>query len=242
MKLAPTQPTVAFGFQGRNVRTVHIHGLPWFAAKDVCEILGILNSRDALNRLRAEEKGVGNADTLGGSQQLALVNESGLYALIFRSRKPAAQDFRYWVTNEVLPALRKTGFYALGQEALEDKAHWEMGRCRARLGLLRELTDLERDPKPGLEYLTVAEFVRRAGLRLEPRVEVLRFARAVQVACHRAGEHPVKQYRRRNRIPATLWPAAILTGCAAQLPPPPQCELPLCEAAQALQPQMEGTR
>lgn len=155
------------------------------------------------------------------------VNESGLYALIFQSRKPAAQDFRYWVTNEVLPALRKTGFYDLGREMLEEKANWEMSRCRGRMALLRELQDLERDPKAGLEYLTITDFLERQGLRFDSRVEGMRFARQVQLACQQVGEWPVKQYRRRNRIPATLWPEPVLRTCMSLLPPPAQPTLPL---------------
>jgi prophage antirepressor-like protein len=82
-------------------------------AKDVCEVLGIANARDALQRLDDDEKGVATTDTLGGKQTLATVYESGLYALIFTSRKEEAKAFRKWVTSEVLPAIRKTGAYAV---------------------------------------------------------------------------------------------------------------------------------
>lgn len=85
---------------------------PWFVAADVCAALTIGNSRDALDRLDADEKGVGSIDTLGGLQRLATVNESGLYSLILGSRKPEAKPFKRWVTSEVLPAIRKTGAYA----------------------------------------------------------------------------------------------------------------------------------
>lgn len=87
------------------------NGTPWFVAKDVCAALGIGNSRDAVTALDEDEKGVGNTDTLGGTQRTTFVSESGLYALIFRSRKPEARAFRKWVTAEVLPALRKKGGY-----------------------------------------------------------------------------------------------------------------------------------
>jgi prophage antirepressor-like protein len=226
MKIANTNP-LAFDFQGRNVRTVHVHGQPWFVVKDVCSILGIKQATRAIESLRNEERGVSSIHTLGGEQQMLTVNESGLYALIFQSRKPAAQDFRFWVTNEVLPALRKTGFYDLGREMLEDKANWEMARARGRMALLRELQDLERDPKVGLEYLTVTEFLDRQGIRFDSRVEGMRFARQVQLACQQVGEWPVKQYRRRNRIPATLWPEPVLRTCLGLLPPPAQPTLPL---------------
>lgn len=90
---------------------------PWFVAKDVCDILGITNSRDALTALDADEKGVGNIYTPGGSQKMATINESGLYALVLKSRKPEAKEFSRWVRREVLPTIRKTGMYATPEAA-----------------------------------------------------------------------------------------------------------------------------
>jgi prophage antirepressor-like protein len=101
----------SFDFATHSVRIHLIDNEPWFVAVDVCKILEIANSRDALRTLDDDERGVGNADTLGGKQKLNIVNESGLYALIFKSRKPVAKKFRKWVTNEVLPSIRKTGQY-----------------------------------------------------------------------------------------------------------------------------------
>lgn len=90
---------------------------PWFVAKDVCDILGIANSRDALTALDADEKGVGNIYTPGGNQEMATINEPGLYALVLKSRKPEAKEFSRWVRREVLPAIRKTGMYATPEAA-----------------------------------------------------------------------------------------------------------------------------
>lgn len=89
-------------------------GNSWFVAKDVCQVLEIVNHNDAISSLDEDEKGVANTDPLsiGGSQQVRTVSESGLYSLIFRSRKDEAKRFRKWVTAEVLPAIRKTGGYA----------------------------------------------------------------------------------------------------------------------------------
>lgn len=86
---------------------------PWIAAGDVCLALGISNARDAVASLDDDEKGVATTDTLGGPQEIRTVNESGMYALVFRSRKPEAQKFRKWVTSEVLPAIRQTGSYGV---------------------------------------------------------------------------------------------------------------------------------
>lgn len=97
---------------GTDIRVnIDEQGELWFVAKDVCDICGIRNSRQVLKRLDNDEKGVTNSDTLGGSQEVATVNESGLYGLILRSRKPEAKAFRKWITREVLPAIRKRGLY-----------------------------------------------------------------------------------------------------------------------------------
>jgi len=99
-----------------QVRTLVKDGQPWFVAKDVAEILGYANPRDAISKhVDAEDKGVANCDTLGGKQELTIINESGLYALVFGSRLETAKRFKRWVTSEVLPALRKTGAYIMPQ-------------------------------------------------------------------------------------------------------------------------------
>lgn len=120
MSADPT-PLSAFDFEGAPVRTIVRESQPWFVAADVCRVLEISNNRDAISSLDEDEKGVGNTDTLGGQQQMALISESGLYSLIFRSRKPQAKAFRRWVTGEVLPAIRRTGSYAPAQSALESR-------------------------------------------------------------------------------------------------------------------------
>ena len=124
--------------EGASVRMQMIKDEPWFAAKDVCELLGLDNSRQAVSRLDDDEKGVINSDTLGGKQELTFVNESGMYALIFQSRKPQARAFRKWVTGEVLPSLRKYGYYVdpgarLTDEQREELERVMMGRMRRYL-------------------------------------------------------------------------------------------------------------
>ena len=100
-----------FEYQNNKVRTVDMDGEAWFVLKDVCAVLGINNNRMAADRLDDDEKGVSLIDTLGGKQEMVIVNESGLYHVILRSDKPEAAPFRRWVTNDVLPAIRKTGSY-----------------------------------------------------------------------------------------------------------------------------------
>ncbi|MBQ4864583.1 Bro-N domain-containing protein [Pseudoalteromonas sp. MMG013] len=83
----------------------------WFVANDVCAALQIANSRNVVERLDEDEKGVHSMDTLGGKQEMNCINESGVYSLILTSRKPSAKKFKKWVTSEVLPSIRKTGAY-----------------------------------------------------------------------------------------------------------------------------------
>lgn len=107
------QPFV-FPTTGQHVRSVTVDGEPWFVGRDICTVLGITNPADTMAKvLDSDEKGVAIVYTPGGDQQVSIVNESGLYALVLRSRKPEAKDFRRWITRDVLPELRKTGTYSL---------------------------------------------------------------------------------------------------------------------------------
>lgn len=101
------------------VRAVSIEGEPWFAAKDVCEALGI--DKTAASRLDDDEKGLRSTQTLGGEQKVLFVNVPGFYKLVMRSRKPEAKAFQRWVTHEVLPALRRDGAY-VAADGTEDDA------------------------------------------------------------------------------------------------------------------------
>lgn len=105
----------SFANSGKDVqiRVKILDGEPWFVAKDVCMVLGVSNSRDAVSRLDEDEKATSVLPTQFGCKEMWLVNESGLYNLIFQSRKPEAKSFRKWVTSEVLPTLRKTGRYSI---------------------------------------------------------------------------------------------------------------------------------
>ena len=92
-------PLTVFDFEDTVVRSLVIDNEPWFVGKDVCACLGISKYRDVLPTLDTDERGSTNVDTLGGKQEMTLVNECGLYHLIFRSRKPQAQRFRRWVLH-----------------------------------------------------------------------------------------------------------------------------------------------
>lgn len=95
-----------------DIRTVTIENEPWFVGKDVAEALGYAEPRSAVSKKIDEaDRGVAEMETPSGKQNMTIINESGLYALIFGSKLESAKRFKHWVTSEVLPAIRKTGAY-----------------------------------------------------------------------------------------------------------------------------------
>lgn len=102
-----------------EIRTVEINNEPWFVGKDIAQALGYKETAKAIrDRVDTEDKGVSNLDTPGGMQELTIINESGLYALVLSSKLPTAKKFKRWVTSEVLPSIRKHGAY-MTPETLE---------------------------------------------------------------------------------------------------------------------------
>lgn len=103
-----------FNFENHEVRSLLINSEPWFIGKDVAEILGYSNPRDAISKhVDSEDKNsvaIRDGITRGNPNQ-TIINESGLYCLVLSSKLPSAKKFKRWVTSEVLPALRKTGQY-----------------------------------------------------------------------------------------------------------------------------------
>ena len=103
-----------------SIRTMEREDTVWFVGKDIAVILGYSNPRKALiDHVDEEDKGVTKCDTLGGVQNLAVINESGLYSLILSSKLPKAKEFKHWVTSEVLPSIRKHGVYMTPQTLTE---------------------------------------------------------------------------------------------------------------------------
>lgn len=99
-----------------NIRTLMKDGDPWFVGKDIALALGYSDTAKAITRhIEDEDKGVDEMTTPGGKQKIVIINESGMYCLILSSKLPNAKKFKRWVTSEVLPAIRKTGEYALPQ-------------------------------------------------------------------------------------------------------------------------------
>ena len=133
-----------FTYQDKQVRTVEKGGEPWWVLKDVCEVLGISHIKDTADRLEKDEVGQTDViDSLGRKQMTTIINESGLYNVILRSDKPNARPFRYWVTHEVLPTIRKTGQYKTPQKAMSDYQAM-MAATRKKNADIREALILER--------------------------------------------------------------------------------------------------
>lgn len=125
-----------FGFEGHDVR-IHVDdsGNPWWIAVDVCKILGISNVSDAVGRLQSDEKS--DARGIGKTDTALIINEKGLYRLIFRSNKAEAERFQDWVFGEVLPQIRKTGRY----ESTSGIAHRP---TREAVGIVQDYLDLAK--------------------------------------------------------------------------------------------------
>ncbi len=108
-----------FNYEGHPIRTEVRDGMPWFVVKDICDILEILNNREAYSKLDHDEKSVALTDTPGGKQKMQVVNEYGIYSLVLASRKPEAKVFKRWIIHEVIPTIRKTGSYSTGLTTVE---------------------------------------------------------------------------------------------------------------------------
>lgn len=117
-----------------EVRTIEVNGEPWFVLADVCKILGLTNPTMVASNIDSDDLSSTEViDSLGRTQTARSVNESGLYTVVFLSRKPEAKDFQRWVTKVVLPTIRKTGSYSinevtradLARMVLESEAHLE---------------------------------------------------------------------------------------------------------------------
>lgn len=138
-----------------DVRTVTINGDPWFVGKDVAAALGFTNPRDAIStHVFDEDKGVESIDTLGGKQKMTVINESGLYALVFGSRLKSAQRFKHWVTSEVLPAIRRTGGYQV--PALQGKELLALAVLEAQKTIDEQSKAIER-MKPKVIFANAVE-------------------------------------------------------------------------------------
>lgn len=147
-----------------NIRTVTIDNEPWFVGKDVATALGYADTFGALKKhIMDEDKLVCQIDSAGQKRDVTVINESGLYALIFGSKLESARRFKHWVTSEVLPAIRKTGSYQMSKP--EGKELLAMAVLEAQKTIEQQSNEIERmkpkeifaDPVKLRPYRTFAE-------------------------------------------------------------------------------------
>jgi prophage antirepressor-like protein len=187
-----------FNSAERPIRVEIIQESPWFVVKDVCEALCISNYRDATNKLDEDEKLVSEIPTSGQRRKMLFINESGIYSLIFRSNKPEAKLFRKWVTNEVLPAIRRTGQYSptAGQITQESDNDPERNQ-EALVSLIYQAVDVAGNQQTLASYLQVSPSV-LTDLRNRPGKISVKLMRRVIYGCKKVvklGAVPVEEIR-----------------------------------------------
>ena len=151
MKARPETSIMPFSFESQQVRVIDRGGEPWFVAKDVAESLGyVWKASESIRHIPEEWKGVHSEWTPGGSQDMLIISEQGLYFFLGRSDKRKALPFQKWIAGEVLPSIRKTGQYQLKdaravlrktrQAAQQCSLEWQANRTTGKV-MRRELTD-----------------------------------------------------------------------------------------------------
>lgn len=145
--------------ENKLVRTMNVSGEPWFVLKDVCDVLGLSTPARVAERLDSDEVSQAHLiDSMGRSQEMTIISESGLYNVILRSDKPEAKPFRKWVTAVVLPSIRKNGGYIAGQEELSPQELMAKAMLVAQKTLtdrdarIKELTAQNQIMQPKAEY------------------------------------------------------------------------------------------
>ena len=172
--IVPANPNpLQYIFEDQPIRILQDeNGEPLFVASDVCKALDISNVSNVLSRLDDDEKDdLTLADVTGRMQKTAVITEPGLYNLIIRSDKPKAKDFKRWITHEVIPAIRKTGGYAMQSknanplEALRQMVETLIAQDRRLNEHDTRIGNLEAHVQPEVEYFTVIGYFRKRGLQ-----------------------------------------------------------------------------
>lgn len=154
-----------------EIRTITKDNETYFVGKDVAKALGFTNPRDAIaTHVFDEDKGVDTIDTLGGKQSMTVINESGVYALVFGSRLESAKRFKHWVTSEVLPLIRKTGSYSKPLTTSEQIRLLAQGNTELteRVDKVEDkiISIEEETPLYGCEIEEVQKHVRKKGIEV----------------------------------------------------------------------------
>ena len=191
---------VQFSFESSSIRTLGDAISPLFVAADVAAILGYGSTKDATRILDDDEKQTVSIDTNGGKQSMTAVTESGLYAMIFKSKRPEAKRFRKWVTSEVLPAIRKTGRYEAQttitpaeqraiQREVAIRAHKTSSNYRTIYRAIKARYQIARyDQLPRTQLEDCLDFIREVELDVP---EVPHTTRPDDGGCPHCGLHPL---------------------------------------------------
>jgi prophage antirepressor-like protein len=147
-----------FNFNDNEVRCQIINNEPWFVAKDLCEILSLENVTKALQNLDDDERGLTTIQSPSGIQEYNIINESGMYSLILRSRKPEAKVFKKWVTSEVLPSIRKHGSYSSTEQTAIPQPPQNNALSDAIKAL--KLTSIDNSLKSTAQVLSMYKFIK----------------------------------------------------------------------------------
>jgi len=224
---------VPFSFDRLQVRViVDLEGNPWWVAADVCAVLGIANVSDALTRLDVHD--IGTADVVDSAGRrnpnTKIISESGLYTLLIRSRRPEAKPFRRWVTHEVLPALRRTGSYTVGQEVAPEPVVDPLDALQNMLDRLRQNRDMAVRALTGVadlnervtaiesspNWCTATGWAQRRGWAQTDLKSLARLGKRAAALARLRGLEESKVLDIHGRIEVHCWPLAIWDQATAR--------------------------
>lgn len=141
-----------------RVRTIEMDGEPWFVGKDVASALGYKDTSDALKKFVDDSDKLTRRFTDSGqSREMYIINESGLYSLIFGSKLDSAKEFKRWVTHDVLPSIRRTGSYAIREAPVKSEAEISNEERSLRIESAKFLRDMARDYADFPDYKQVLD-------------------------------------------------------------------------------------
>ena len=186
---------IPFSFGSSTIRvTTDDRGEPWFVASDIAKELGYRDAHNLARILDEEEKGTRVVSTPSGSQEMTVINESGLYSAIVSSRKPEAKQFKRWVTGEVLPSIRKNGGYIAGQEQDDPELIMAKALQVAQSVIARKSAELERAKQTIAIQAPAVEFATRVA-GVEKGVVLGNFARTIGI-----GQNTLFKHLRNMRV------------------------------------------
>jgi prophage antirepressor-like protein len=177
-------PAIAFQYKNWKVRIEMILGQPWFCLTDVCQVLGIENSRNVKKRIPADKiRDVHSMDTIGRKQETTFISESGLYETILGSRtNERTESFKRWVTDDVLPSIMRTGSYqmpvprvsnAVAMNAVEYKRQLLLNQLVNSMSLKDTIFLDAKEKTTMIDTLKAAQVVRAVCPELQEETEIL---------------------------------------------------------------------